>query len=124
MGRISEKNRKYITKTDMVKSFSKVYQLYTLSELPLANVHILLDHFMWTWTEFDGKYRGCKWWSEKAYEQYATGKEKRTKGLIHDHVVPRDVIRYETFKILGNNSSDKQLYDFFNKHLIGCVIRG
>ncbi|TFJ91700.1 hypothetical protein [Lentibacillus salicampi] len=122
MGRISKNNRKYITKADMVESLSKTYQLYVLSELPLANIHILLDHYMWAWTEFDGKYKGCKWWSEKAYEQYTTRKENKTKGLIHDHVVPRDVIRNETFKILGNNSDDKQLFDFLNKHLIGCVI--
>lgn len=106
----------------MIKSITKVYYLYTDSELPLANVHILLDHFLWAWTEFEGKYKGCNWWSEKAYEEYIKRKENKTKGFIHDHVVPRDVIRKEILKMLGNNSSYEQLFDFFNMHLIGCVI--
>ncbi|WP_079524926.1 MULTISPECIES: hypothetical protein [Halobacillus] len=40
----------------------------------------------------------------------------------HDHVVPRDVIRREILKMLGNKSSDEQLYEFLDKNLIGCVI--
>ncbi|SEQ94399.1 hypothetical protein SAMN05216232_3749 [Virgibacillus subterraneus] len=120
MARISEKNRKYISKADIVGSVSKVYQLYTLSELP--NFHILLDHFLWAWKEYNGKYKGCKWWSEKAYEQYVKREENKTKGLIHDHVVPRDVIRQEILKMVTNNCTEEQLYNFFDRHLLGCVI--
>ncbi|WP_038244084.1 hypothetical protein [Virgibacillus salexigens] len=120
--RRAEKNRKFITKLDMVKSLSKVYQLYLTDELPLGNVHILLDDFLWGWTEYNGKHKGCKWWSDRAYEQYANREKNKTKGLIHDHVVPRNVIRHEVLEMLYNKCSNEDLYKFLEENLIGCVI--
>ncbi|SDJ86037.1 hypothetical protein [Sediminibacillus albus] len=121
MARLSKNNRKYMSKPDMIKSLVKIYELYSRSEVPLANVHILLDHFLWGWTEFEGKYKGCKWWSENAYNQFINSK-KETAGLIHEHVVPRNVIRVKFLEMLDNGCNEEELYRFLYQYLFACII--
>ncbi len=79
------------------------------------------------------KYKGCEFWSKKAWEQYEnTGS---TSGLRHEHVVPRhifkeameiyfkekrDLIKEE--KIIDFNVIFKELKPIMNKNLFGCVV--
>ncbi len=51
------------------------------SPLSAGSKYALLDNILWVWSEFDGKYDGCKWWSEQALRD-------RTD-LRHEHAVPR-----------------------------------
>lgn len=71
---------------------------------------------------FDEKYKGCTWWSDRAYEQFQNSNTNRTKGLIHEHVVPREIIRKKIVDKLKESCTHQQLYDFLDRHLLACVI--
>ena len=57
------------------------------SEMSVGSRYALLDNICWTWSEFDGKIDGCRWWSRDAVDVRADLKQLR-----HEHVVPRRVI--------------------------------
>lgn len=54
------------------------------SPLSDGSKYALLDNILWVWSEFDGKYQGCRWWSENALLQQTE--------LRHEHAVPRRVL--------------------------------
>lgn len=120
MGRISPKNEIFMNKSTMISSILTLYKSHIDNSLPLANLLIILNHIMWAWTEYNGKYKGCTWWSEKAYEQFLD--TSSYKGLRHDHIVPRKELKEEIIKIVEEKCTFEELYEFLNTYLIGCVI--
>jgi hypothetical protein len=55
----------------------------------------VLKDAMWTWTELDGKYSGCKFWTPLAFaKQHVNRIAKRNawSGLRHEHIVPKRVV--------------------------------
>ena len=48
--------------------------------------YAVLNNVLWKWTEYAGKYKGCKFWTQAALEHYSI---RKSKGLRHEHVVPR-----------------------------------
>lgn len=126
MAKLSPNNRKYMTKEEMVKTIITLHRLHEESLIPAATSYIFLDHILWAWTEFEGKYEGCLWWSDAAYSLYKSRvglpKSKREAGLTHEHVVPKEVIRKSIFKLLDDGCAEGELYKFMETHLIGCIV--
>jgi len=56
----------------------------------------VLNNVCWEWTEYDGKYEGCRWWTRDAIDAFNSKFDKpkriRVKSLRHEHVVPRRVV--------------------------------
>ena len=61
-----------------------------ISELHCATKHAVFADVIWKWSLFDGKYKGCKYWSKDAYAAYKVSGDWR--GFIHEHVVPKKLI--------------------------------
>lgn len=57
------------------------------STLTVGSKYALLDNICWTWSEFDGKLEGCRWWTAAALAS-----RDDPSSLRHEHVVPRRVI--------------------------------
>ena len=85
----------------------------------------VLDEISWKYTE-TGKDKNlcCKYWSEKAIEQYESNGEKN-KGLVHEHVIPRDIFISTILEMIEkNDESDQNMINQKNldERLIACVI--
>ncbi len=54
----------------------------------------VLKDAMWVWTEFNGKYEGCPYWTGMAMIVYAMNRRdgKKYAALCHEHVVPKRVV--------------------------------
>lgn len=91
MGRISEKSPLYRTKQEILEDIAFVL---ACGNLRFGTKFAVVDQIIWVWSEFDGKHKGCRYWSEKAI---ATGSKR--EGLVHEHVVPRKIIRAKLFAL-------------------------
>ena len=70
------------------------------------------------WTEFDGKYRGCPYWSTKAMELSTIN--PKTKELRHEHAVPKKLFLDLLLKLKNPTAEDVER--FFKAMLIGVVV--
>ena len=98
MARIPPTNPKYRDKKTMASDAAFVLQS------PLAygtKVAVLTDIF-WHWTEFTGKYHGCRYWSEAAH---ARRHRRDVKGLRHEHIVPKKVLLKMLFDLATPSTS-------------------
>jgi len=74
-----------------------------------------VHEILWVWSEFDGKHKGCKFWSEKAHAS-----NLETKHLIHEHLVPRKVITHKLFNDIPH--SKQEISDFLSDFCVGVVV--
>ena len=110
MAKISEKSRLYRTKEQMCIDVAKVLA----SDLAYGTKQSVVDHVLWVWSEFDGKIQGCKHWSIKA-KNAKTGTR-----LIHEHVVPRKVLREKLFSI--TSPTKRKVCNILSKYCVGVVV--
>jgi len=87
-----------------------------------------INYAIYNWTEANGKYEGNKYWSEKAYINYAY-KDNRPYKLVHEHIIPRKIIREKIFneleeqKIKNKSKLDSlSLYLLFSRFVVAAVI--
>jgi hypothetical protein len=78
-----------------------------------------INFAIYNWTEANGKYEGNQYWSFNAYESHAYNKT-RANQLVHEHVVPRKVVR-EMINSLTQKDS-LSLYLLFEAVVIAAVI--
>lgn len=112
MGRVSEISDIYRTKNEMVED---VAFILSCGNLTFGTKFSVVDHVIWVWSEFDGKYEGCKYWSKNAV---LSGSAR--VGLIHEHVVPRKIIRQKLFDL--KKPSATSVKRILNKFCVGVVI--
>ena len=82
----------------------------------------LYDHLCWKFTEFNGKYRGMRFWSRDAFAHYSNRKkgENWWKELRHEHIVPKNIF---VDSILKNPDVDPEvLKTQFKDKMIACVV--
>ena len=91
MARISKKSPLYREKFVICQDLAFVLNDSRLSYCAKVAV---IDQAIWTWSEFEGKYEGCRLWSVKALR----GLEVDLP-LIHEHPVPRKEIRARLFSL-------------------------
>ena len=107
MARVSQKHPSYRTKEIIARDVAFVLN----APLSYGTQQAVLNNAAWTWTEFDGKVEGCRYWSVEAsgrklvslHKQVSALKAKVASGdsvdlralkrinCIHEHAVPRKV---------------------------------
>ena len=110
MGRIAKSNGRYRTKQVLCRDVAFVLN----SELHYGTKCVVLDNAMWVWSEFDGKYDGCKFWSAEAAR---AGQEEKQ---IHDHAVPKKVLM--EFLLRMSRPTPEEVERFFESYCFGAVI--
>lgn len=85
-----------------------------------SKVNILSHCFLWAWSEWDGKYYGCKYFSEKALEQLIH--KKNVKDLRHEHVIPRKELIKLLLELPQQEITIEYLEKFFNEWVMAAVI--
>lgn len=111
MARIPPKNQRFRTKERLVDD---LFRVLTDGELHYGTKVCVLNEIFWVWTEFDGKTIGCPYWSIEA------SKCTSPKDLIHDHLVPKRVLREYIFS--QKRLTKEHLRFVLEKLLIGVVI--
>lgn len=84
MPRISDDNPRFRTKERICSDVAEVLNSQTLH---YGTQQAVLNEVVWVWTEFDGKYKGCKYWSEAAWLH-----QHDEKLLVHEHAVPKSLV--------------------------------
>ena len=107
---------------------------------------ILKQIILWDYTEYfsdtseikaesKAKYFGCKYWSEKAIlnkfdlnsavtingETFIKMIDSSDKDLIHEHIIPRNIIINDILMMRDSHSSNK-IIEYLDKYASGCVI--
>lgn len=120
----SEKEQKEL----MIRDIKGLFEIeeHIISEPARQNV---LDEISWKYTETGkGKNLCCKYWSEKAIDQYKKNIENneekdKNKGLVHEHVIPRDIFINTILKMIKDKSNTEIITkEELDKRLIACVI--
>ena len=83
MPKRAKKNRRFRTKNELCSDLAFVLN----SSLHYGTKFAVLNDATWVWTEFEGKYVGCEYWSEAAWEI-----RSQQKMLVHEHVIPRNIV--------------------------------
>jgi hypothetical protein len=114
MPRIPESNDRYRTKDQLCSDIAFVLN----SSLHYGTKYAVLSEAAWVWTEFQGKYEGCEYWSKAALK--FRGDPKR---LVHEHVIPKKIVIKRLLKLssptAATASSVRQELDSYCK---GAVI--
>jgi hypothetical protein len=112
MARISSKNPRFRTKEEICHDLSYILldsHLHTGTKLAVV------DQIFWVWTEFEGKYKGCNFWSKEAISS-----NLKDKGLVHEHLVPRKIVREQLLALPDKNPD--AIRSFLDNILIGVVV--
>jgi hypothetical protein len=112
MAKISENSPLYRTKQVIANDLAFILNAKNLHR---GTQQAVIDNILWVWSEFDGKYKGCKYWSAKALSSV-----NKPKKLIHEHLVPRKMLREMIFDL--NNPSSDELYKILDTWCIGVVV--
>jgi hypothetical protein len=113
MARIVEKNPRFRTKRRIAEDVAFVLN----APLSWGTQYAVIAETLWVWSEFDGKYKGCKYWSERAWAR----RDDKTKMLRHDHAVPKKILIAELRKLSGTATPD-QIERLLGSYCIGVVI--
>ena len=112
MARISERNARYRTRDEICRDVSLILQD---ERLHVGTKYAVVDQVLWVWSEFDGKHVGCRYWSVAA-----KATESRREGLIHEHLVPREVVRQKIFGL--RNPTQEAVRRTLKTWCVGVVV--
>ena len=112
MARISKKNPRYRTKKEICEDLSVILQ----SPITVGTKIAVVNEVLWVWSEFNGKYQGCQWWSKESLRTF----KNQTTGFIHEHVVPKKLMRESLMSL--KNLSPESIHHYLETHCIGVVV--
>ncbi len=112
MARIPEKSPRYRSKSQICEDLAHVLN----TTVSWGTQHAVIAEALWVWSEFDGKYQGCKNWSEGAWAA-----RLNTKVLRHDHAVPKKILIEHLTKLIGKATSNS-VCEILERLCIGVVI--
>lgn len=112
MARIPERNPRFRTKRQICEDVAHILN----APLAWGTQHAVIAEALWVWSEFDGKYAGCRRWSEKAWAMRHVVKELR-----HDHAVPKKLL-IERLKRLTSTATVNDVEEVLQRYCIGVVI--
>lgn len=127
MNEISVKGVDHMRKYESQDAIIKDMNIAIKSDLSDNAKETLLHSLSWAFTEFHGKIRGCRYWSEAATAVYRELERKMasaselnkelSRELRHEHVVPRNIF----VKSVIEGRKELKIEDLRDK-LLGCVV--
>ncbi|NRY64160.1 hypothetical protein [Clostridium beijerinckii] len=116
-----KEDKKFRTREEMICDSIFIIK----APLTYATKYAMIDNICWSWTEYNGKYKGCEYWSEgalKLLNELKKDNEKidYQKHFRHEHIVPRKIL---IDKILSLTNLNEEIYkNILNKFMIGTVV--
>jgi hypothetical protein len=111
-------NSRYRDKEALIKDLTHVLN----APLTHGTKYAVADDAAWKWTEFEGKYDGCIYWSETARVQrsHLPPREDLQKHFRHEHSVPKTVVIKMLLDL--HSPTEEQVKRICEKFLIGVVV--
>lgn len=118
---MKETDRKFRTEDEMISDSMFIIN----APIKYGTKFAVLDDICWKWTEFNGKYKGCQYWSKQALKELENLNKNNKKFKYgdyfrHEHIVPRAVFINKIFETTNLNKII--LKELFNKFMIGVVV--
>ena len=113
MARISEKHPRFRTKRQIAEDVAFILN----APVTYGTKFAVLHEACWVWTEFDGKYKGCRYWTKAAILARAVDKKAKLK---HEHIVPKKVVINALLELPDKNADS--VYAIMDRFLIGVVV--
>lgn len=114
MGRKAKTNPNYRSKETMAHDLAVVLN----ADVSAGTKYGVCIQIAWEWTELSGKYKGCVFWSKKAYELWQANPGARQ--FRHEHAVPKKVVIDILLKL--ERPEEALLYQVCDAFLIGIVV--
>jgi len=84
----------------------------------------ILGRTIWKYSEAFGKFKGCPFWSVKAYDFYTSQKSKPTtliaKNLRHEHTFPQKLLVTKMWNL--KTPSKKIIRELYDEYAIATVV--
>lgn len=112
MAKVPDSNSKYLSKGVICRDVAEILSSPTLH---FRTKYAVLKNVAWAWSEFQGKYDGCPYWSEAALAC-----ERTKRKLIHEHAVPKSVLIKMLFEI--KNPTPKSVEDILSRYCVAVVV--
>lgn len=123
MARISKKNERFRTKDQICNDLAKMLR----ADLCYGTKWAVVAEVIWVWSEFDGKYKGCPYWSESAIKLEEDLRKTHTamsavypKRFVHEHIAPRTLITKRLFSM--DEPTAERIKEFLDAFCIGVVV--
>lgn len=125
LGRLGSAPNDWINSTIDIAVNILEHRIKTLDQYSLEGQKVnnlitreLLGRSIWKYSEAFGKFKGCPFWSEKAYKLFITNNSssvgKLGKYLRHEHTYPQRLLIEKLWKIKKPNKKIvRELYDKF-----------
>lgn len=110
MARISTSNDRYRSHETICRDVSQVLR----ADLSYGTKYAVVSEVTWVWSEFNGKLKGCRYWTESALAA------SPDTSLVHEHVVPKSVIISRLFELSEPSPGDVK--NVLEKLCIGVVV--
>lgn len=90
MAQIRQSDRRFRTKDEIVADIA----FMLTAPVAFGTRYAVLFQATWAWTEMDGKYEGCPYWTDTAFGWYCATRhaKSRRRFLRHEHAVPKKVV--------------------------------
>jgi hypothetical protein len=89
--------------------------------LSYGTKYAVLENAAWTWTEFNGKYHGCAYWTERAYaERPLVSKKEVSKHFRHEHAVPKGAVAKMLLDL--KSPTEEQVKKICDEFLVAVVV--
>jgi hypothetical protein len=112
MARIVETNPRFRTKVQICSDVACVLN----AQLSWGTQFAVLAEAFWVWSEFDGKYSGCRFWSVNAWKQ-----QHELRSLRHDHAIPKKVLVERLIQLRGD-ATETSVHKVLESWCFGVVI--
>lgn len=119
MARISKRNPCYRTKEQMAADVAFILT----APVAYGTKAAVISQVCWAWTEFDGKYDGCPYWSLLALEVCGPNQSRERgwrKRLAHEHTVPKRIVLDMLMQLRDADAAT--VLDLLDRVLIGVVL--
>lgn len=113
MAEIPRKNPRYRTKHQISEDVAYVLH----SPLTYGTKFAVLHDVTWVWTEFTGKYVGCRYWSKLACADRFRNKKAKVR---HEHIVPKRVVIKTLMEL--KEPTPESVFDICDRFLIAVVL--
>ncbi|MDR9500401.1 MAG: hypothetical protein RI601_01255 [Desulfurivibrionaceae bacterium] len=111
MAKISEKNPRFRAKEAICNDLAQILS----TDLSYGTKFAVVSEITWVWSEFDGKHKGCKYWSSKALTSGLPNRE-----LVHEHIVPKRVLISSIINEIENTPDE--IHEYLERFCIGVVV--
>ena len=131
LGRTTSKPEDWINSTIDIAVNILNHRIKTMDDYSKESMRVndlitreILGRSIWKYSEAFGKFKGCPFWSVKAYNFYNSQKSKSTavsaKNLRHEHTFPQILLIKKMWKL--KNPTIQKIRELYNEYAVATVV--